>query len=262
MKITILGCGSSGGVPLIGGADGRGYWGACDPANPKNQRTRASIYVEIDGLNILVDTSPDLRQQCLRTGITRLDAVLYTHNHADHLLGVDDLRAFNFQAQAPLIAYTDAFYAAQMRTSFPYIFADFPKHGDYYKPAVELRTITPPEPFQIQHTTIQPFYQHHGKVDSIGYRIGKMAYSTDVRAFPVASEPYLEGLDLWIVDCVQYEPHPTHAHLELTLSWIERFKPKRAILTHLNYTMDYAVLQRALPEGVEVAFDGWMGKAI
>jgi phosphoribosyl 1,2-cyclic phosphate phosphodiesterase len=257
MRITLLGSGSSGGVPLVGGADGSGFWGACDPAEPKNRRKRASLLIEADGVRLLVDTGPDLRQQLLENRITTVDAILYTHNHADHLHGIDEVRALNHHGQAAVPAYTDAYYVEAISRTFPYIFLNPATAHNFYKPAIDFHTITPPDPFAVKGLTVQPFYQDHGFVRSIGYRVGRFAYSTDVKAFPPESEPFLYDLDLWVVAAVQRgKPHNTHAHLELALEWVEKYRPKRAILTHMNFSMDYATLCRELPPHIVPGYDG------
>jgi phosphoribosyl 1,2-cyclic phosphate phosphodiesterase len=257
MRVILLGSGSSGGVPLVGGADGAGFWGACDPHEPKNRRKRASILIETGGIRLLVDTGPDLRQQLLDNRITTADAILYTHNHADHLHGIDEVRSLNYHQQHVIPAYTDADYIKAISAAFPYIFHDPVTAHNFYKPAIAFHTITPPTPFSISGVPIQPFYQDHGFVRSIGYRVGGFAYSTDVKAFPPESEPYLYDLDLWVVAAVQRgKPHTTHAHLELVLEWVEKYRPRRTILTHMNNTMDYGTLAAELPPHIRPGYDG------
>lgn len=245
MRVTILGCGTSGGVPRIGGS-----WGQCDPAQPRNRRRRVSIYVESGDAKLLVDTSPDLREQCLDNGVERVDAVLYTHDHADHLHGIDDLRGFFLlqKRRIPVHASAEALKVIQRR--FDYIFQSM--HG--YPAICDAHAIT--GPFAVNGQQVTPFAQEHGDITSLGFRFGPVAYSTDVKGLPEESFEALRGVEVWIVDALRPQPHPTHAHLDLTLSWIERVKPRRAILTHMTPEMDYDALRRMLPTGVEPAYDG------
>jgi phosphoribosyl 1,2-cyclic phosphate phosphodiesterase len=251
MKVTVLGCGGSGGVPLI-----TGDWGRCNPANPRNRRRRVSVLIEQGDTTILVDTSPDLRAQFLEAGVTHLDAVLYTHEHADHCHGIDELRAFGHGRKGVIPAYGTAETMALLRQRFRYIFEQ-PAGGAgvLYRPLLEARVID--GPFAVGGIPVTPFVQDHGYgTTTTGYRIGGMAYSTDVVGLDDSAFVVLAGLDLWIVDCLRYEPHPTHAHFERTLSWIARARPKRAILTHLNHTLDYDDLASRCPPGVEPGYDG------
>ncbi|MHA7872664.1 MAG: MBL fold metallo-hydrolase [Hyphococcus sp.] len=269
MRVTILGCGSSGGVPRFGGADGSGDWGACDPLEPKNRRSRCSILVERGHpekgfdrqsvTSVLVDTSPDMRTQLLAARCARLDAVLFTHDHADQSHGIDDLRVFALQMQQRVPVYIDDETAGGLLTRFDYCFEQKP--GSYYPPILE-RIRMPPcgDEFMIDGPAgslpTTAFLQYHGGVNSLGFRFGPVAYSSDVVGLPPASFDILDGVDTWIIDALQYKPHKTHAHLELTLEWIARIRPKRAILTNLHVHMDYHTLLGELPEGVEPAYDG------
>ena len=245
MKMTILGCGTSGGVPRIGR-----QWGDCDPNEPKNRRRRVSILVQRGATNVIVDTSPDFREQCLDAGIDHLDAVLYTHDHADHTHGIDDLRGFFYLKRSPIPAYGDAQTLSVLNQRFPYVFDG--THG--YPAIAEAREIN--GALKIGELDVMPFRQGHGPITSLGFRFGPLAYSTDLDALDEAAFAALEGIDIWIVDALRYDPHPTHAHLERTLAWIERVAPRRAILTHMNWEMDYQTLRRQLPAGVEPAYDG------
>ncbi|RME66119.1 MAG: MBL fold metallo-hydrolase [Alphaproteobacteria bacterium] len=247
MKVTILGCGTSAGVPRIGNV-----WGRCDPANPKNRRRRVSVMVEEGATRVLVDTSPDLRAQLLDAGVGRLDAVFYTHEHADHCHGIDDLRpvAQNMKARIPL--YAGARTMAVLRRRFDYIF----EMRDGYPPVGEGHILRHGCPVPVGGLTVLPFLLEHGPIDSFGFRFGRAAYTTDLNGIPQASAAFLEDLDLWIVDALRYDPHPTHPHLEQSLAWIARFRPKRAILTHMNWDLDYETLRTSLPAGVEPAYDG------
>lgn len=265
LQARILGCGSSGGVPRFGGADGAGDWGACDPNEPKNRRTRCSLLVERTGrsagekTSILIDTSPDMRAQLLAARCSRLDGVLYTHGHADQVNGIDDLRVFALAQRRRIPVYIDEKTGGDIPVRFEYCFVQAP--GSIYAPILEKRR-TPPcgTTFEIDGpggaVAVTPFLQHHGHVDSLGFRIGDIAYSSDVVALPEESFDILAGTRTWIVDALQMKPHLTHAHLDLTLEWIERVKPERAILTNLHLSMDYQTLKQSLPSGVEPAYDG------
>jgi phosphoribosyl 1,2-cyclic phosphate phosphodiesterase len=250
MRVTVLGCGGSGGVPLIGNE-----WGACDPAEPRNRRLRPSILVERDGFAVLFDAGPDLREQLLAARVRHLDAVVFTHWHADHTHGLDDLRGVNVLMGRPLDAYADPETLASLKARFDYAFAETKAGQGIYRPTLRGHAIE--GPFDLGPLRIVPFRQDHGWAHSLGFRIGGFAYSTDVVRLDEAAFAALEGIDTWIVDCVRIEPpHPVHAHLALTLSWIERVRPRRAYLTHMNHTMDYRTLLGILPPGVAPAHDG------
>ena len=258
LECTILGSGSSGGVPR---ADGD--WGACDPANPKNQRSRCSLLVRRKGegaeheTTAIIDTSPDLRLQTASAGAKRMDAVLLTHDHADQVHGLDDVRAFFIRQRAVIPCHMDASTDATMLRRFGYIFE---AEGGY--PAICSRRAIPPhgQAWSVEGPSgaipVVTFDQDHGAVRSVGYRFGDVAYSSDVVNLDDAAFAALEGLDVWIVDALRYRPHPTHAHLARTLEWIERLKPRRAILTNLHIDLDYETLKAELPDGVEPAYDG------
>jgi phosphoribosyl 1,2-cyclic phosphate phosphodiesterase len=249
MKVTILGCGGSGGVPLIGGE-----WGRCDPANPRNRRRRCSILVEDRGTTLLVDTSPDCREQLLDAEVRRLDAVLFTHAHADHLHGIDDLRQVNRLMRQVLPAYASPETLRTIRQRFEYVFAPLEPGSGFYKPALEARPID--GTFRAGAIDVRPFEQDHGFSTTLGFRFGPVAYSTDVVALDEAAFAALAGIEVWIVDCLRREPHPTHSHLERTLGWIERVAPRRAIFTHMDVGFDYDELRRELPPHVEPGYDG------
>jgi len=252
IKITMLGTGSSSGVPAIG-CD----CAVCTSTDPKNKRRRASILVESETTRILIDTTPDMREQMIEHHIKTIDAVIYTHAHADHLHGIDDLRAFNTQKQGAIDVYADEVTLAEIKNRFGYVFMPSnPVDSVWYRPAITPHIITPPETFMIGDIEIQPFLQYHGKMKTLGLRFGTIAYSTDVHGFPEKSFPFLQGLDTWIVDCMRYEPSFTHAHLDMTLGWINDFKPKLAYLTHMNHDMEYHTLAGELPEHVFPAYDG------
>ncbi|MGF1630880.1 MAG: MBL fold metallo-hydrolase [Kiloniellaceae bacterium] len=253
MKVTLLGCGGSGGVPLAG-RDPGGYWGNADPANPKNRRSRVSVLVEQEGTRFLIDTSPDLRQQILDNGITELDAVLYTHAHADHSHGIDELRGLVYGRGGPIDAYMDARTRELLTTRFDYAFASSRGPGNLYPPLLRDHVIE--GPFSIGGTIVQPFAQQHGPDVSLGFRLGDFAYSTDASALDDEAFAILEGVKLWVVDCLRDDPHPTHSHTAQTFEWIARVKPQRAVLTHMNERLDYEDLRRRCPPGVEPGYDG------
>jgi len=250
MKITVLGSGGATGVPVIG----RG-WGKCDPANPRNRRRRPSILVEKAGTVILVDTAPDLRDQLLDAEVSRLDAVIYTHAHADHLHGIDDLRDVNRAMEASIDVWADPETLKTIDVRFPYVFTpQDPSASFIYKPLLNPRTID--GPFQIGAVAIQPYWQDHGYSQSLGFRFGRFAYSTDLVDLSEEGFDALAGLDLWLVACTLDFKHSTHAWTDRVMGWIERLKPKRTVLTHLSYYMDYETLKRQTPEGIEPAYDG------
>jgi phosphoribosyl 1,2-cyclic phosphate phosphodiesterase len=253
MKVTLLGCGGSGGVPLAGREAG-GHWGNCDPSNPRNRRRRVSVLVEQAGTSVLVDTSPDLRLQMLDAGIERLDAVLYTHAHADHCHGVDDLRWIVYAQGRPIDAYMDMKTQETMTRRFPYAFASSADPASFYTPLLIERLIE--GPFKVGALEVLPFVQGHGRETSLGFRFGPVAYSTDVVELDALAFEVLDGVELWIVDCLREAPHPTHAHFAKALEWIDRIKPRRAVLTHMNHTVDYDALAARCPPGVEPGYDG------
>jgi phosphoribosyl 1,2-cyclic phosphate phosphodiesterase len=249
MKVTMLGCGASMGVPQIGGD-----WGACDPTDPRNRRRRSSILVECHGMTILFDASPDLREQLLDAGTRRVDALVMTHAHADHLHGIDDLRTINRLMRSPIDLYADAHTLGEIAHRFGYVFDPLPADGFFYKPALIPHTID--GPFTAAGVTVVPFTQDHGYGTTLGFRVGPLGYSTDVTELDDAAFAALAGIECWIVDCLRYEPHPTHSHLAKTLGWIARVKPRRAALTHLDRHLDYRELSSQLPPGIEPGRDG------
>lgn len=250
MKVIVLGCGSSGGVPLI-----TGDWGACDPTNPKNRRRRSSVLVQVEGYNILIDTSPDLREQLLDNHIERIDLVLFTHTHADHVNGLDDLRQLVIKSKKQIPIYATKRDLDDLFQRYEYIFK---QRDPLYPPFLDAHEIIGEgdfDEFVWNTVAITPFRQFHDKQGSLGFRIGDFAYSTDMKDLPDESIAKLQGLKLWIVDCLQEEPHYTHSHLDNTLALIERVRPERAILTHMAHHLDYEVLAAKLPVGIVPAYD-------
>jgi phosphoribosyl 1,2-cyclic phosphate phosphodiesterase len=263
LTITILGCGSSAGVPRIGGPDGAGDWGACDPGNPKNRRWRCSILVQRQSeggvTTLLVDTSPDLREQLLAAQVSRLNGVIITHDHADQLHGIDDLRAVVHAMERRMDFYADATTMEGIVRRFGYCFHTPP--GSVYPPILNRQIL--PEPFQTfaidgpgGPIPVRPFAQAHGNIRSLGLRFGPIAYSSDVSGLEEGAFVVLEGVSCWIVDALRYTAHPSHANVATALAWIARVKPRRAVLTNLHLDLDYETLRRELPDGVEPAFDG------
>lgn len=249
MKLRILGCGTSSGVPRLGND-----WGACDPADPRNRRTRASIVVESETTCLLVDTSPDLRQQLLDADLIDIDAILWTHDHADHCHGIDDVRQLFHARGTPVPGYGFAETMEQLNIRFGYVF--FGRDG--YPPTVAEHILSPD--LLIGDIRVRSVVQPHGSIYSAGFRFdvdGKsIGYSTDFHTFTEEMIEFFQALDVWIVDALRDRPHPTHTHLALTLEAIGRTRPKRAILTHMDQSMDYAALQARLPAGVEPGHDG------
>jgi len=259
LEVTILGCGSSGGVPRADGA-----WGVCDPADPRNRRSRCSMMIRRPSeegperwTTIVVDASPEFRLQTAAAGTKRLDALLLTHDHADQSHGIDDIRAFAMIQRARIPCWADPPTSQTLLTRFGYIF-----HGEKGYPAIADLVAAPPhgEQWAVEGPSgaipVVTFDQDHGPIRSLGYRFGPIAYSSDVLELDGAAFDALAGVEIWIVDALRYTPHPTHAHVERTLGWIERLKPARAILTNLHIDLDYAELCTRLPPGVEPAVDG------
>jgi phosphoribosyl 1,2-cyclic phosphate phosphodiesterase len=255
LKLTILGCGSSGGVPRIGGG-----WGRCDPANPKNRRRRCSVLVERfgpDGVTrVLVDTSPDMREQMLSAEVPNLDAVWYTHEHADHTHGIDELRVFFLIQKQRVPVYADAVTTEMLRNRFAYCFAD--QNG--YPAIAALKPMTAGVELTTsgagRNITGLPFEVEHGNINALGFRWGNVAYVPDVNRLPDAAKAAISGLDVLIIDALRYTPHPSHFSLSETLAAIAEAKPKRAIITNMHIDLDFETMQRELPLGVEPAYDG------
>ncbi len=274
---TILGCGSSGGVPRLGGPDGSGLWGACDPANPKNRRLRCALLVERIGpegaTRVVFDTGPDFRQQMLAAQVTGLDAVVYTHDHADHTHGLDDLRQVVFMTRRLVPIWADAQTEEVLRTRFSYVFET--PDGSDYPPILEMNPITeahfsPETPIVIDGggggIAARPFRVRHGRGDALGFRIsaaeGGVGAGPALAYLPDADEIYddawaaLDGLSVFIVDALRYRAHPSHANVDLALEWIARARPVRAVLTDMHVDLDYETLRAETPDHVEPAYDG------
>ncbi|WP_111734224.1 MBL fold metallo-hydrolase [Roseovarius amoyensis] len=255
MRFTILGCGSSGGVPRLGG-----HWGDCDPDDPRNYRRRCSILVERedgDGTtSVLIDTSPDMRAQLLDAGVGVLDAVVYTHYHADHVHGLDDLRMIVFNRRERLPVWADGDTQNVLYARFGYAFVQ--PEGSPYPPILDMRTIEGDVTIDGAGgpITLRPIPVQHGSIDALGFRVDDLAYLPDVSDIPDDSWPLLEGLDCWVLDALRRDPHPTHSHLEKSLAWIERAAPRRAVLTNMHIDLDYRTLADETPEHVTPAFDG------
>ena len=255
MRFTILGCGSSGGVPRLGG-----HWGACDPENPKNRRRRCSLLVERDGpdgtTTVLIDTSPDMREQLLSADVSRLDGVLYTHEHADHVHGIDDLRMIVINMRERVNVWANSTTKASLLKRFDYVFMQ--PEGSSYPPILNLNDLDgdvtvegPGGPI-----TLKPFNANHGNIDALGFRIGDLAYLPDVVQFYDETWDALKDLDTLIIDALRRDPHPSHSHLENTLEWIEQLKPNHAVITNMHLDLDYDTVAAETADHITPAFDG------
>ena len=255
---TILGCGPSPGVPRIGND-----WGRCDPAQPRNRRSRCSLLLQQVGpdggtTTVLVDTSPDMRAQLLAAGVGHIDAAVYTHAHADHLHGIDDLRAFWMSTRRLVEVYADHATAERILEAFRYCFET--PAGGTYPPILKLNRIEAYQAVRIVGAggpmELLPYRQRHGSIDTLGFKVHGLAYSCDVSALEERTEALIEGCDVWIVDALRHEPHPSHFSVAESLAAIERLSPRRAILTHMDFSLDYDALRAELPPHVEPAHDG------
>jgi len=259
LEFTILGCGSSAGVPRADGA-----WGACDPAEPRNRRSRCSMMVRRQAAEagapettVVIDTAPEFRQQAAAAGAQRMDAVLYTHDHADQTHGIDDLRAFWIRHRRRTPCYMDDATRAGLMRRFAYVF----EGEGGYPPICDVHPLPPHgQAWEIDGPSgpipVLTFDQDHGAIRSVGYRFGDVAYSSDIVGLPEESLAMMQGLGVWVVDALRLTPHPTHAHLDMALGWIDRLKPRRAILTNMHQDLDYRTLAASLPPNVEPAYDG------
>ena len=257
MRVTLLGTGASAGVPIIGGADGSGNWGACDPAEPRNRRTRDSIVVEAgEGTRLLVDTSPDMRSQLLTCRVPGVDAILYTHPHADHIVGLDDVRILNRIAGRPLEAFGTRATLDELTRRFGYAFRPWDPPG-FFRPVLVAREVAPGETVTTAGMQTRLFDQDHGFSRSLGLRIGDFGYSTDVVGLDDAAFAALAGVDTWVVGCfLRHGSHKTHASLDVVLAWARRVGARRTVLTHMGTDMDFGWLRANLPGGVEPGHDG------
>ncbi|MDQ2893507.1 MAG: MBL fold metallo-hydrolase [Pseudomonadota bacterium] len=249
MKVRILGSGTSSGVPRIGND-----WGACDPAEPRNRRLRSSILVEHRDTRILIDTSPDMREQFLAADIATIDAVIWTHDHADHCHGIDDLRQVYHALRAPVAGYARPDTLAALTDRFAYAFAG----RDGYPPTIAAAAL--PDRLTIGGVAITAVDQPHGSIHSVGLRFEAdgvaIGYATDFNEMTTDMASLYQGLDVWIVDALRRAPHPTHPDLATVIGWVERFAPRQTALVHMDHTMDYATLCAELPDGVEPGYDG------
>ncbi|WP_300520514.1 MBL fold metallo-hydrolase [Aliiroseovarius sp.] len=255
LTFTILGCGSSGGVPRLGGD-----WGDCDPENPRNRRTRCSMLVTREGpggnTRVLIDTSPDMRQQLLDAGVGHLDAVLYTHSHADHVHGIDDLRMIVYNQRARLPVWADPPTQEALFARFGYAFVQ--PEGSSYPPILDMHTIDGNVTVKGAggEITLTPFEVGHGRINALGFRVGDLAYLPDVNEIPEDAWTALQGLDCWVLDALRRTPHPTHTHLEQSLEWIVRSGTRRAVLTNMHIDMDHSAVEAETPDNVSAAYDG------
>ena len=255
LRFTILGCGSSGGVPRLGG-----HWGNCDPSNPRNRRRRCSMLVERitpDGrTRVLIDTSPDMRQQLLDAGVGQLDGVVWTHAHADHVHGIDDLRMIVINQRRMLDIWADDATWADLSTRFAYAFQTPP--GSSYPPILSRHSLS--GPVKVEGAggpiTLHPIRVGHGEIEALGLRIGGLAYMPDVNVIPPDAQALLSDLDVWVLDALRRTPHPSHLSLSESLAWIDRMKPRRGILTNMHLDLDYATVMAETPETVVPAHDG------
>ena len=255
LRFHILGCGSSGGVPRIGG-----HWGDCDPANPKNRRRRCSMLVERETdqgvTRVLIDTSPDMRDQLIDAGVGALDGVIYTHSHADHVHGVDDLRMVVFNMRERVNVWADQTTCDALLDRFGYVFIQ--PEGSSYPPILNLNLLN--GPVRITglggEITFTPFEVEHGRIDALGFRIKDLVYLPDVSAMNKAAWDVVSGANCWVLDALRRDPHPTHSHLEQSLEWIEKSGVPNAVLTNMHIDLDYETVLAETPDHITPAYDG------
>lgn len=255
LRFHILGCGSSGGVPRIGG-----HWGDCDPTNPKNRRRRCSMLVERETdqgvTRVLIDTSPDMREQLIDAGVGALDGVIYTHSHADHVHGVDDLRMVVFNMRERVNVWADKATCDALLDRFGYVFIQ--PEGSSYPPILNLNLLDGPITITGAggDITFTPFEVEHGRIDSLGFRIKDLVYLPDVSAMNDTAWKALSGVDCWVLDALRRDPHPTHSHLEQSLEWIEHSGVPNAVLTNMHVDLDYETILAETPDHIKPAYDG------
>ena len=253
MKVTLLGCGTSVGVPALG----RAGWGACDPDDPRNRRRRCAVLVQTESTTVLVDAGPDIRNQLLPLGLKRIDALLITHTHSDHVAGLDDLRAFYWPDRVELPVRATATHTADIRDRFPYLFEKKPNSPSYFVPPMRMDTIEAGSSITIGDINVDIFHQDHGNTSSLGFMFNdKFAYSTDVVGLGDSVLEAISGVPLWIVEALRETPHQSHSHYEQTFAWIDRVQPERAVLTHLGLEADYQELADICPPKTEPGVDG------
>lgn len=261
LSFTILGCGSSGGVPRMSDKPG-GNWGDCDPANPKNRRRRCSLLVERHAAGgttrVLIDASPDMRAQLLDAGVGTLDAVVFTHSHADHMHGIDDLRQIVYNMRARLPVWADGATQDALLSRFGYVFVQ--PEGSSYPPILTLHTIKGDVVINGAGgaITLTPFEVEHGSIDALGFRVGALAYLPDVSEIKPEAWLALQGLEVFILDALRRKPHPTHVHLERALEWIIRSGAQKGLLTNMHIDLDYATVKAETPDHISPAYDGMM----
>jgi len=253
MKVTMLGCGTSVGVPALGHAG----WGDCNPDDPRNRRQRCAALVEINDKIILIDAGPDIRNQLLPLGLKRIDALLITHTHSDHIAGLDDLRAFYWPDRVDIPVYATKQHGTDIITRFPYLFTKLEGSPSYFVPPMKLHEIAASQTLDIGGCQIEILHQEHGNSVSLGFLFDrKFGYSTDVVEMPDDVFEKLHGVPLWIVETLRAAPHQSHSHYEQTFAWIDRVKPCRAVLTHLGLEADYQILSDICPPRTEPGIDG------
>lgn len=253
MKVTMLGCGTSVGVPALG----RAGWGDCDPNDPRNRRQRCAVLVQSDETTILVDAGPDIRNQLFPLGLLKIDALLITHTHSDHVAGLDDLRAFYWPDRIELPVHATAHHGKNITERFPYLFSKSEESPSYFVPPMQMREIAAGDCLQIGDISIDVLHQDHGNTTSLGFVFNKkFGYSTDVVGMPEASFEKLYNLDLWIVEALRESEHSSHSNFAQTFSWINRLTPTRSVLTHLGLESDYEQVTAICPPNTEPGIDG------